>query len=74
MAKLERERRLELRGEVKSGIDPLFSCLFILSVPLLQKTQEDTGKGARCAGDGRFDSPGWTAKYCNYFIQVYSFG
>ena len=36
----------------------------------IQKNQEDTGKGSRMAGDGRFDSPGWSAKFCNYFIQV----
>ena len=39
---------------------------FILS----QRTREDTGQGVRVAGDGRFDSPGWSARYCNYFIQV----
>ena len=37
---------------------------------LLQRTEEDTGQGVRVAGDGRFDSPGWSARYCNYFIQV----
>ena len=38
----------------------------------IQKNQEDTGRGPRLAGDGRFDSPGWSAKFCNYFIQVSS--
>ena len=36
----------------------------------VQKRQDETGQGSRFAGDGRFDSPGWTARFCNYFIQV----
>ena len=45
----------------------------IISRNIRQKTQESTGEGAKCAGDGRFDSPGWSAKFCNYFIQVLYF-
>merc|ERR1712179_879157 len=39
------------------------------SINSLLRTGEDTGQGVRVAGDGRFDSPGWSARYCNYFIQ-----
>ena len=35
-----------------------------------QKEQAEKDKGVKLAGDGRFDSPGWSAKFCNYFIQV----
>ena len=29
--------------------------------------------GAGLAGDGRFDSPGWSAKFLTYFLQVCCF-
>ena len=29
-----------------------------------------TGAGVILCGDGRFDSPGFSAKYCTYFIQA----
>ena len=50
-----------------------FSLHFLSQIifALCQEMQDATGKGARCAGDGRFDSPGWSARYCNYFIQVH---
>ena len=35
-----------------------------------KETQDTTEEGARFAGDGRFDSPGWSAKFCSYFVQV----
>ena len=35
-----------------------------------KETQDNTEEGVRFAGDGRFDSPGWSAKFCSYFVQV----
>ena len=40
---------------------------------IFQKKQEDDSDGAKLSGDGRFDSPGWSAKFCTYFLQVYIF-
>ena len=36
-------------------------------------SQSNSDEGAKLAGDGRFDSPGWSAKFCTYFIQVFWF-
>jgi hypothetical protein len=36
-----------------------------------QEEQEDSrDTGAVLSGDGRFDSPGWSAKFLTYFLQV----
>ena len=34
-----------------------------------QATQDQSG-GVTMAGDARFDSPGYSAKYCTYYMQV----
>ena len=34
------------------------------------KKSDIHGAGSNFAGDGRFDSPGWSAKYCTYVIQA----
>ena len=36
----------------------------------LLRAQKNKGEGVKIAGDGRFDSPGWSAKYCTYIIQA----
>ena len=36
---------------------------------MIQVTQEKSG-GVRLSGDARFDSPGFSAKYCTYYIQA----
>ena len=35
---------------------------------VFQKSQDQDKR--KLGGDGRFDSPGWCAKFCTYVIQV----
>ena len=35
----------------------------------LKENQEESG-GVTLSGDGRFDSPGFSAKFCTYYLQV----
>ena len=36
---------------------------------MFQENQEKSG-GVRLSGDARFDSPGFSAKYCTYYMQA----
>ena len=36
----------------------------------LKEGEKASGMGSKFAGDGRFDSPGWSAKFCTYVIQA----
>ena len=40
------------------------------TLSLWQEESQNSGAGAKLAGDGRFDSPGYSANYCTYYLQV----
>ena len=33
------------------------------------RKRKERGELIQLAGDGKFDSPGWTAQYCTYILQ-----
>ena len=46
-------------------------CTYFFQAEEIQELKEckDAGEKTDLAGDGKFDSPGWGAKFCTYVLQ-----